>query len=676
MRLEIGFPIHQRIVQSTEQAFRALHPELGDRPLNPRDPRQRREVLHWLQIYRQLGGNVITVDPMAGPRVGEPIISCPLQAEDVPSLYLHLDADRDGVVDNDVVYLDQWTWGPAGRGAIVVCNNDDDDNSRREDNSDGHVNGAGDELVPFEIRRFPGIPFPAGWSAVLSLQAPVRLRIFDAAGNELIHPGTPTRGAVNAHQLANIDLDRQVFWVEATRYANAVWDGMSRISLTVLDNNGIVQAQRHGQLKVAPWMMTHHLVPPETVFATDLGGGNVPFLQTLFQVTNARGVQLDTTYHGDDIWMQDCMEFGQQTAPTLGLRTVAHSPRRRGLANFPQMLLARDAGYVRPGQVPDPTTYDSAGNLEVTPPYTDGNGRRYPFGRIYYCRGDHVDRISTTFERFLERQEVQRPLPINASFMNVGHVDEIISFVPSGGSTHGWRLVVASPFLAYEIMAREAAAGRGGQTVLTGRQLRNGTVLQRTIAQVLAETRPDPLGRGGMVELTRFNVGGVGGVPPINGFSSMQQELDAVLVQLVSEMALALPATSPLQNRVFALSPVVGMAAALRSVQRGGISDVIELPVVLAPNVHAMNKADAYTVNPVNMVVLNNDCIVPLPYGPNTIFNIDLFAFEIWARLHAAGMTVHWIDTFSPYHVAHGGAHCGSNTRRQYQRWAWWEHQP
>lgn len=72
--------------------------------------------------------------------------------------HLHLDADRDGTVDDDPRGLSRWSWGPNGRGAVVLCNNDDDDASGQPDNSDAIVNGVGDvaDLAPLDIRRLVG----------------------------------------------------------------------------------------------------------------------------------------------------------------------------------------------------------------------------------------------------------------------------------------------------------------------------------------------------------------------------------------------------------------------------------------------------------------------------------------------------------------------------------------
>src|SRR5262249_2700425 len=147
------------------------------------------------------------------------------------------------------------------------------------------------------------------------------------------------------------------------------------------------------------------------------------------------------------------MELGQHTSPHASFRVVNQAPRRQGLDGFPRTLLTRDVGYVRPGNPRACTTFDSTGNLEVTPPVTDHNGVVYPFGRIYYCPGRGRTSMNAEFRQFLQAQAVQAPIEVDSSFFYVGHVDELISFVPAPGhSSQGFKLLIASPARAYELL--------------------------------------------------------------------------------------------------------------------------------------------------------------------------------------------------------------------------------
>ena len=57
--------------------------------------------------------------------------------------------------------------------------------------------------------------------------------------------------------------------------------------------------------------------------------------------------------------------------------------------------------------------------------------------------------LNKDLETFLEKQIVQEPIPIDTSWLLVAHVDEIVSFVPSG---KGFKMLLASPDLAYKIL--------------------------------------------------------------------------------------------------------------------------------------------------------------------------------------------------------------------------------
>ncbi len=105
---------------------------------------------------------------------------------------MHVDADRDGRVDNDTSGLASWT---RQRGAIILCNNDVDQGSDL-DNANATVDGADDvmDLAPLVIRRTPtSLQFPGGYTAFLSVDRP-EIRIFNrraAGASEIIGP---TRG--------------------------------------------------------------------------------------------------------------------------------------------------------------------------------------------------------------------------------------------------------------------------------------------------------------------------------------------------------------------------------------------------------------------------------------------------------------------------------------------------
>ena len=59
--------------------------------------------------------------------------------EEKPRFYMHLDADRDGTVDDNFQNLEKWVWGKAGRGAAILVNNNANTHSIPLDHEDGII---------------------------------------------------------------------------------------------------------------------------------------------------------------------------------------------------------------------------------------------------------------------------------------------------------------------------------------------------------------------------------------------------------------------------------------------------------------------------------------------------------------------------------------------------------
>src|SRR5262249_5398261 len=104
---------------------------------------------------------------------------------------------------------------------------------------------------------------------------------------------------------------------------------------------------------------------------------------------------------------------------------------------------------------------DFGGNLEVSPPVKKAtpkidrgptgsvsgpsckaHDRPAPFGKIII--GDCTPRpVDTKFHTFLQAQRVQPVLPLDTSWLKVGHVDEFLSFVRTV-TAREWALLLAS----------------------------------------------------------------------------------------------------------------------------------------------------------------------------------------------------------------------------------------
>jgi len=596
--------------------------------------------------------------------INQPLVQLDFTLDEV-RFYLYVDADRDGLVDDDRTGVDDWQWGAGNKGAIILCNVDDDPprGAGNFDANDIYVNTGGDalEIAPLDIRRQGGQAAPASWTLDLTLEGDnhQNVRIFDgvvAASRQVIGPGTAV------HHVPNVqNVDRLNYGMEAIHFANRDWNGLATITLTVTKpvstGGGEVSYASSAEVRVAPWMMPSQDDVANTVYMVDAGDNNAIRGEVQDIVVNDLNLRFVETA-GNDRWMQDCMELGYAVLPRNPLphrmECVMKAHRDAALEQFPITLLARNFGFYDPGDASpnDPTTYDSTGNLECTPPVRNADGDQFPWGRIYYGEGTALQPFNEYVQHFLHAQAVQRPIPLNTSWLEVGHVDEMMTFLPNpaGAAWKRWKLVVASPADAYRILDAAAADNR----MLVGRSLNldgQDYNVEMSVGDFLAGPTaiPNPLDRTAMVDaaaLRTFNTGHVA------------DGIEAILDALVDEISL----------------------------DKG--TDVIRIPVLFIPADPAWETALALTADMVNMLVLNDTCVVPQPFGP-VREGVDLFRQEFVQTITAglAGNVPHivFLDDWDTYHDLAGEIHCGTNTLRKpanMDAWLataaarWWEFAP
>ncbi|MCO5168420.1 MAG: protein-arginine deiminase domain-containing protein [Planctomycetes bacterium] len=557
----------------------------------------------------------------------------------VVDLRLHLDADRDGAVDASTAALDVWEWGAGRKGAVVRVNADDDDRSRSPDCDDAVVNGAGDvsDLSPLDLRRGLG-DFPAGWAAVLTVDHPDRIRIFDARTAS----GTPVLGpaAAGPHRLTDLSPQRREWGMEAVSYPTRGFDGLITLTLRLEDAGGATVFTQQAKVRVAPFVLMHHLMATEEVYVMDVGASNSTFRAELAAHVTAAGVpaprEASGASYANDRWMQDVMEFGFSTLPAAGAPASRHLPVVLRTANDRATLWGRGATsadsfpleeLLGPGvglyvALPPAlgSSLDSFGNLECSPPVTVG-GKEWKFGRVIY--GHDAGRpMQPEITDLLLAQGVQGAFAVDTSWLEVGHIDEVFSFCPAPGTPKKFKLLVASPQEAMTIVDRLHAAGDGAAELLPSGVSEAG--LPKTVAGIKADAT---------FELWQREV---------------QTKIDGVVATLRTNLG---------------LDP----------------ADVVRLPV-LFKKVSASYYI-AYTANSVNMLVVTKpggdaNLCVPKPFGPRTAAGCQ-FEADIDGKLRALGCAPRFIDDWATYHALAGEIHCGTNQRRRppTDRW-WWEQAP
>ncbi len=539
-----------------------------------------------------------------------------------------VDADRDGVIGDNEEGKRNWVWGEQQRGAIALVNNDRDSASLT-------LRQAEDSELTEVLVRPTRTPLPPECELVLVLtrDEAVRVSIYRAVnrGLELLLGRDPTDDDAEPRTVSPpLGAEGARCFLEAHEYPGPFFEGLLTLELQLREQGRAVGNDR-AVVRVAPWIMTPNTLPVEEVYACDTRATQVPnteFLRELKDVCRSLDVPLRVVpvdEHQGDRWIQDEVEFGFSESPTHMLPVVCDSPRDRELDHWSRLQVGPDLGHFQlAGSTPN--SLDSFGNLEVSPPVTV-RGRRYPFGRIVFGGREYGDyreasrQMMPELRRFLHAQRVQAPIELYTDWLTVGHVDEIVSFVPARNEK-GFQVLLASPRKARAVLARLVEEGHGDAVMFEG--LRRGD--------------------------------------PETGRPA------AVRVQQLTSNLLFWEA-----NETFQTSMDLNREMLLMELDVGE-ADVVELPVLFWPPTASDPRTAAFFPDMVNQLVIGDVSVVPRPYGPR-IDGVD--AFERAFRDALPERDVRFVDDWYAYHEQLGEVHCGTNARRRpWPDLHWWEHRP
>ncbi|MBL8619338.1 MAG: hypothetical protein JNM72_27235 [Deltaproteobacteria bacterium] len=484
---------------------------------------------------------------------------------------------------------------------IGVANIDDDDENGELDWDDGTTLAIDNERVDLPLPADLVAALAEGHSLLLTLSGEVEsIRVY-ADGQLVLGDGmltapvpTPTAEALSLQ-------------VEFEGFLN-----VGALDYSVVDETMVEVDAGSIALLSAPLILNHHLQPAEAVMAVDVGGGawgNAAFIRTF---EDTFGESFSTATGGSvgwDVWMQDEIEFATLTAPGKRLDVVINSIRSqngRYLDRYPtEQLRAPDMAVMTWGDG-FPSSQDSFGNMEVTPPLS-ADGVDYPFGRIYYGDAGYAQ-VTPELRTLLDAQQVQAPIVLDVSWLCVGHVDEFMTFLPDPDAPRGFRLVYADTRLGFSFLE--------GQPAELDLPKYDAGHDYPTPGDMLSDTR-----------LRAYN-------------DDLQVNLDANLALLTEELDLQ-PDEIILIPALFEASPECG----------GGALSLITGTV----NMEVYTDPDGQ-----GAVVLPPD---PFFRSDTRDLPSDTFAAEIEALLPAS-VEVVWTDDWSAYHLAWGEVHCGSNTIR------------
>ncbi|CAM5688581.1 MULTISPECIES: protein-arginine deiminase domain-containing protein [Streptomyces] len=645
------------------------------------------------RIRTNPAGPVVVALAAVGTALAAPL-SPASAAEPAARADLRADVNRDGQVDisgsTDTTGEDTWS---SGRGAVYLPNIDDDTKrcpvtgpggrplsdaklAACNDASDTKVNGTADAADLARVRSVPmrGLPSGAKGSVKVTTGAKQTRVYLKRAGSWVVI--TPQTSLSAAELRSGVE-----FGVEATDIIRDTrkWDGRTVIRLTV--TVGGRSTSDSVTLRVAPLLTHHHLQKTQQMMVTklnrdaDWSGLQGKFVTDLKKEAEKAGITrpLVTFDKYQDPWAQDFVEpayvsmtgtSGRRHVMRVMLRS-AQPDREAGRELF-EKVRGRDIGVVQAFDASAPADWslNSMGNLETIPPYAH-NGRSFPAGRIIMgWRKDSGERPSATMRTMLKSQGFQDPLLLDTSWLEVGHVDEFVQFLPAD-TPRGWRIGVADPEAGLKLLRDAKRAGHGSTKMFSVPGLGGSPPLPDTIDQALAsrhlvsDNTMAAQRIAANLEILKRETGvtddEIVRVPALYTRGSMARTEggDDVRVPRLTRMG----GNTPLPDEV-------KEHGQQRWLSRGGNDSAAAARATVATS--------AYVPGAVNGILLSRDrYLAPRQWGP-VIGGKDIFTQAVTAAYVKAGMKVSYIDDWYTYHLGMGEVHCGTNTLRDASA-AWWQ---
>jgi protein-arginine deiminase len=363
------------------------------------------------------------------------------------------DVNRDGKVEfgADNQGKNRWT---LKSGAIFFNNNDSDQNTKKPDYADAVVNGPKDlrDLAVLRVKKIPDLPEDSRIVISVDDASLGRVRLFLKAVDNDYKPLNPKAdGNIDPAQLGRADLELRI---ESNSYADKSWNGETEVTLTVISPNGETKSDSV-RIKVAPFILLSNLNAGITLYAREFPGRNEAFIKSLSELVPQARAELVVVPAGEpypqySVWLQDTLEIGYSEIPGQKMNVVLKANRGRSLDNYAKDgLLGPDFGWIQVGTFRKKygrgrggnEWLDWYGNLETTPPLP-----KHPHGRIYYGYnpdGPEEASLNPEIVSMLDAQEIQGPaLKLDTGWLLIKHVDEVISFLPSGNPEQPYKVLV------------------------------------------------------------------------------------------------------------------------------------------------------------------------------------------------------------------------------------------
>lgn len=395
------------------------------------------------------------------------------------------------------------------------------------------------------------------------------------------------------------------------------------VNLGVYDKNKFLFAD-HLFFRVAPIIFTPNCLPVDIVFLSKISGqqNNFQFVNDVVAILKKHQCRYDiikqNTPSSPNRWLQDVFKFCYVNNNDHYQYILLKGPRFENNITQFQKYPRYDFYFDYPKNL------DAFGNIQVVPPMLPD----YPLGRIIY--GVSVDQsqenISYNLIDLLESQQIQKPFTIETGWLNVGHVDEIVTFIPDPNTTFGFRVLIADTNKFFQIIKQldpnlYMFDNDQNHYIIDSNSNSKHTCKYHTQIKIS--------------DLLNWN-------EMIMDNAVYQHYLNKIKQVIIDQTH---------------IKP----------------TEIYDVPVAYWPK-SIMNRAAPIMPNLINNVYMNDFMIVPKPFGPQSN-HIDLFE-TYFKSIIPKNIHVYFVNNWNSLYVYEGNINCAINIKRKPFQYNWWYHMP
>jgi protein-arginine deiminase len=239
----------------------------------------------------------------------------------------------------------------------------------------------------------------------------------------------------------------------------------------------------------------------------------------------------------------------------------------------------------------------------------------------------------------LESQQIQKPIRLNTGWLHVGHVDEIISFVPDPRHKLGFRVLVASPRKFYQLICQL------DPDTLIFESVDNYYVFHDTSSEIKQRFSQKYENKNKFKCLYKSQIKVkdlLNWKELVNNNLEYQKIMDDNYQILMTEL----------------------------NIKK---EDLYEVPIYYWP--HSLSyKAKSLFPNMINNLYADQFMLIPKPFGP-LINQKDIFE-QYFATLMPENVRLYFVKNWDSYFLLDGDINCGTNVKRVPFVDNWWSHMP